>query len=117
MVKVYGTGADPSELHRSPEAARCGNGAEMVQFSLRRSLEIEEALVQCELWMAEARQSFVCYQQFQPHRRVSVGMAARLTGLVALSGCGALSLDGVRLRTEPAALLAAGLRRHFSQSL
>ncbi len=69
------------ELHHSINAARCRNGAETVQFSPRQSLEIEETLALCELWMTEARQSFARYQQFQPHRRVSLGLAARLIGL------------------------------------
>ena len=47
----------------------------------RKSLAIEETLAQCELWMAEARQSFARYQEFQPHRRVSLGMVVRLIGL------------------------------------
>ena len=81
MVKVYGPAADPSELHRSTDAFRCRNGAETVQFSARKTLAIEETLAQCELWMAEARQSFARYQQFQSHRRVSLGTVARLLGL------------------------------------
>ena len=72
---------DESELHRSANAVRCENGAETVRFSLRKSLAIEETLAQCELWMAEARQSFARYQQFQSHRRVSLGTVARLLGL------------------------------------
>ena len=51
VAKVYGTASEPPELHRSTNAA------------------------QCEMWMTEARQSFVRYQQFQPHRRVSLGLA------------------------------------------
>ena len=51
VAKVYGSTTDRSELHRSTNAA------------------------QCELWMTEARQSFARYQQFQPHRRVSLGLA------------------------------------------
>jgi len=81
MVKVYGTTPDESELHHSTNAGRCENGAETVQFSPRQSLEIEETLALCELWMAEARQSFARYQQFQPHRRLGLGMAVRLIGL------------------------------------
>ena len=109
MVKVYGPAADPSELHRSTDAARCENSAETVQFSPRQSLVIEDTLAQCELWMTEARQSFARYQKLQQHRRVSLGLA--------VSGGGELSLDGVRLRTEPPSLLAAGLTRHFRQGL
>ena len=81
LAKVYGPAADPSELHRSTDDARCRNGAETVQFSLRKTLAIEETLAQCELWMAQARQSFARYQQFQPHRRLSLGMAVRLISL------------------------------------
>ena len=81
LVKVYGPAADPSELHRSTDVARCENGAETVRFSARKTLAIEEALAQCGLWMTEARQLFARYQQFQSHRRVSLGTVVRLIGL------------------------------------
>ena len=61
-------------------------GAKTVQISLRQSLEIEETLVRYELWMTEARQSFARYQQFQPHRRLGLGMAVRLIGLAVSVG-------------------------------
>ena len=36
--------------------------------------------------MTEARQSFARYQQFQPHRRLGLGMAVRLIGLAVSVG-------------------------------
>lgn len=65
----------------------------MVQFSRRKRQRIESTLIEYELWMTAGRDAFARHQHLQPHRRVSLGTAARLVDVASLFGRLACGLE------------------------
>ena len=58
----------------------------MVQFSPRKIQEIESLLAERELWMTVGVVALARHQTLQPHRRVSLSLAARLFDLASKLG-------------------------------
>ena len=95
FAKVYGPATDPplEKLHHAPTDEWCRNGAEMVQFSPRRIQEIESLLAERELWMTVGAAALARHQTLQPHRHVSLSLAARMIDLAGKLGRLATGLE------------------------
>ena len=95
IQKVYGPASalPPEELHHAQTDEWCRNGAETVQFSPRMIQEIESLLAERELWMTVGAVALARHRTFQPHRRVSLSLVARLIDLASKLGRIAVGLD------------------------
>jgi len=95
LAKVYGpaTAAQPEEPHHPRNENRCRNGAETVQFSLRKTQQIEATHLEWELWMATGRHEFDRHQHLSPHRRLSLGTISRLVDIASQLGRLAVGME------------------------
>jgi hypothetical protein len=64
-----------------------------VQFSPRKTHQIEIPLTQWQMWMAIGRHEFDRHQHLSPHRSVSLGTLARMVDIASQLGRLALGME------------------------